>query len=402
MIKWFTRNKQKYIDLGYKFTKLSDLFCVSVKDLDKNSGTKVEVFCDCCGKSIMTPYRNYNKIVEKSGEYRCRKCNAPYVSEIRINNYAKFALEKFNRMVTNIGCTPLAHIEDYNGYDTPMLFLCPKHGEQKLSIDQLNQGCICPECGKENKANYSRLSKDSVSDIVAFKNGNHLLNPQDYINYSKKNLIIKCGSCGDIFVSSLSSLESGNGRCKKCALKALSMSLRASQDEIISDSTQNGICYLTNPQDYVSATKKNLKFRCSSCGKIFVQSMSHYKRGDTRCAKCISRVSVGENRIMNVLDNYNVTYICQKKFDDCKDKRCLPFDIYLPDYNYCIEFDGMQHYRMLSYDTIESFKKRKLHDSMKTKYCEENGIHLIRIPYLEYKNIEYILKKELNLDENVI
>ena len=32
-IKWFTRNKKRFIDLGYKFTNISDTFSVKVKHL---------------------------------------------------------------------------------------------------------------------------------------------------------------------------------------------------------------------------------------------------------------------------------------------------------------------------------------------------------------------------------
>ena len=37
-----TRTKQRYVDLGYEFTKFSDLFDVKVKDLNKDSNEKVE------------------------------------------------------------------------------------------------------------------------------------------------------------------------------------------------------------------------------------------------------------------------------------------------------------------------------------------------------------------------
>ena len=34
-------------------------------------------------------------------------------------------------------------------------------------------------------------------------------------------------------------------------------------------------------------------------------------------------------------------------------------------------------------------------DNIKTKYCEDNNIKLIRIPYWNYNNIEQILELEL-------
>ena len=53
-IKWFTRNKQRYISLGYEFTQLFEYFRVKVKDLEKNSNVKVEISCDACGAKIVT------------------------------------------------------------------------------------------------------------------------------------------------------------------------------------------------------------------------------------------------------------------------------------------------------------------------------------------------------------
>ena len=34
-------------------------------------------------------------------------------------------------------------------------------------------------------------------------------------------------------------------------------------------------------------------------------------------------------------------------------------------------------------------------DNIKNKYCEENNIKMIRIPYWDYKNIEEILTKQI-------
>ena len=94
-IKWFTRNKQEYINLGYNFTKLGDEFEIPLKHLNKNSNRKVVVTCDECGKELITPYRNYNRIIENSGAYRCRQCNSKYTSITRINNNKENAINKF-------------------------------------------------------------------------------------------------------------------------------------------------------------------------------------------------------------------------------------------------------------------------------------------------------------------
>ena len=41
--------------------------------------------------------------------------------------------------------------------------------------------------------------------------------------------------------------------------------------------------------------------------------------------------------------------------------------------------------------TEEDFQLIVLHDNIKTQYCKDNKINLIRIPYWEYDNIENIL-----------
>lgn len=73
------------------------------------------------------------------------------------------------------------------------------------------------------------------------------------------------------------------------------------------------------------------------------------------------------------------------------------YDFYLPKYNLFIEYDGQQHYNPARFhgdnieDNIHEFQKTQEHDKIKNKYCEENNINLLRIPYWETKNIETII-----------
>ena len=65
------------------------------------------------------------------------------------------------------------------------------------------------------------------------------------------------------------------------------------------------------------------------------------------------------------------------------------FDFYLPDKNILIEYDGSQHFdktsKFYSKDLIQT-------DKIKNEYCSKNNIHLIRIPYTKFNQIEEILK----------
>ena len=49
------------------------------------------------------------------------------------------------------------------------------------------------------------------------------------------------------------------------------------------------------------------------------------------------------------------------------------------------------------YINMYGFIDRKIRDTIKNIYCQQNNIKLIRIPYWDYDNIERILKQKLNL-----
>ena len=90
-----------------------------------------------------------------------------------------------------------------------------------------------------------------------------------------------------------------------------------------------------------------------------------------------------------VLKEMNIEFTQQHTFDDCCDKRKLPFDFYLPQYNLCIEYDGKGHYEPIDWGGRgEDWAKENLewvqnHDIIKDEFCKNNNILLLRIPYWE-------------------
>lgn len=76
----------------------------------------------------------------------------------------------------------------------------------------------------------------------------------------------------------------------------------------------------------------------------------------------------------------------------------MRFDFYLPDYNCCIEYDGISHYKPNEYgswNTEESVKDTQYRDKVKDDYCSTHNIKMIRIPYWDYDilNKDYLLAK---------
>lgn len=94
------------------------------------------------------------------------------------------------------------------------------------------------------------------------------------------------------------------------------------------------------------------------------------------------RLSKNEEKILQIFKDNGIRGVWQKKFLNCKDKLPLPFDFYLEN-KYIIEYDGEQHFiRNNFFDSTEdSFLIRRSHDLIKNKYCFDNNIPIIRIPY---------------------
>ena len=73
-------------------------------------------------------------------------------------------------------------------------------------------------------------------------------------------------------------------------------------------------------------------------------------------------------------------------------------DFILPEYKIWIEFDGVQHYKIINYfGGLDKFITLKIHDTFKNIYAKEHGYRMIRIPYWNINNIEHILNEELKI-----
>lgn len=57
---------------------------------------------------------------------------------------------------------------------------------------------------------------------------------------------------------------------------------------------------------------------------------------------------------------------------------------------------------MTNEEAIEHMKRTQKHDQIKTQYCKDNNIPLIRIPYWEKDDMEYFLFDELKKYKAII
>jgi len=113
--------------------------------------------------------------------------------------------------------------------------------------------------------------------------------------------------------------------------------------------------------------------------------------------------SNGELEVIKFLMSNNILFMREKYLKGCKNPitgNKLFFDFYLPYKDTVIEFDGEQHFKPVfefhKYNAEDALKKQQSRDMMKNNYCKQNSIKIIRISYLQIKEVASILTKELN------
>lgn len=141
----------------------------------------------------------------------------------------------------------------------------------------------------------------------------------------------------------------------------------------------------------------NNVWRCMcDCGNETLVASTHLLQGNITSCGC--QKSKGEALISNILNQNNISYIREYEFDSCKFNSgySAKFDFYVEN-QYLIEYDGEQHFKHHSSgwsneNNLQSIQER---DAIKNKWCKDNNIPLIRIPYTHF---QYITLEDLRLD----
>ena len=123
----------------------------------------------------------------------------------------------------------------------------------------------------------------------------------------------------------------------------------------------------------------------------FKQAPNNHITNKQGCPIC--KESKGEIQVRKYLTENNIKFMTQYKFSNCRYKNPLPFDFYLPNYNICIEYNGMQHFKPVKiFGGVKAFKQQKIRDGIKSNYCLVNNIKLINLSDITLINEE--LNKE--------
>lgn len=256
------------------------------------------------------------------------------------------------------------------------IIICPAHGEFLQDPHIHLSGSGCPKCsGNFSNLNYflenSKMKHGNKYDYSKFK----------YTRSHEKSIII-CPKHGEFLQSPSNHLLYG---CPKCANNYSDKYHFIEKSKKIHDNK-----YDYSKVKYVN-NKNNIIIICPEHGE-FSQRPDNHLSGNG-CPIC--KNSWGERIIYNILNEYNISHVRQKKFKNLKNKNLLRFDFYVPVLNVCIEYDGRQHFYPIDHWGGEAgLKYIQNTDRLKKEYCEKYNIPLLRLTHED--NIEDIKIKLLN------
>lgn len=278
--------------------------------------------------------------------------------------------EKLNDVNSNI--IPL---EQYINMSTPILHLCKTHNI-KWKVLPLNilKGMGCEKCKIEKISISNSLTHEEYCNML--KKENPFIIPlEKYIN-CKTQIKHKCLIHNVVWLTTPDVILQGCG-CPTCKSEKISEKATKSNEQYLNEI--NILKRDVIPLEKYKGSNTAILHKCLICNHEWNITPGNVLYG-FGCPIC--NLSHGEKAIKQYLEDNNIMFTPQKRFDDCRDINPLPFDFYLDESNKCIEFDGKQHFEPIDYFGGEkSFKVLQIHDNIKNEYCKNNNIPLLRIPY---------------------
>lgn len=214
-----------------------------------------------------------------------------------------------------------------------------------------------------------------------------------------------CCECGRTYSASLNHVISrGQFYCNSCSLVRKGKNHRVSEEKLENEFSMSGLTLLDKRDGLYTDRRKCV----GKDGKVYYISYAALRnRNASGYSTYTNSMSKNESVIFDYLSSHYIHFLQEYSFEDCKSNYKLRFDFAVfncnEDLAFLIEIDGEQHFRPVRfggmseeesirhyYDTIER-------DGLKDRYCINNEIELIRIPYYQFENGDYkrILDKRI-------
>ena len=268
---------------------------------------------------------------------------------------------------------------NYINSTTKIDIICKIHGLFSQNSHDHIQGKGCKECGKYNMGKR----RDTIESFIQKANNVHN-NFYSYLktNYvkSKNKILITCPIHGD-FLQTPSDHLQGKG-CQVCGIIKNTINRTKEVNSFRQEANQVHFNYYDySLVDYIT-THTKVMIICPEHGK-FEQSPNKHLKGQG-CPKCIYK---NQNKLFTKLKEVFTCDIYYEYSPSWLDKQ--RFDIYFPDYNIAVEYNGKQHYvPVLHFGGEIGFQNTQERDKLKRDKCIQNNCNLFEIKY-DYNDNDY-------------
>lgn len=183
-------------------------------------------------------------------------------------------------------------------------------------------------------------------------------------------------------------------QCKYCSGKKIS------RQTFIDKINSRGF-ELLNPNDIETSNSQGI-FKCAKNHewKTQIHNVFAEKSGCPHCSE-----SSGERRCRFILET-----IFEKPFRKTRDVvvvngQRLELDMYNDELKIACEYNGVQHYKedKKFFHKNGGFEEQQARDESKRRYCEDNGIKLVEVPYtiIKFLDVVKFITTELQIDSRI-
>ena len=379
--------KEKFGDT-YDYSKVD--FIVKTRD--------VIIGCPVHGFVTMTPHRH---LVSETGCPDCtgntKKDTEQFVKEAQAI-YPQYDYSK----VEYINCR------------TPVEVICPEHGPKWVNPKEHigAQRIHCHACTMQENYEKRKISTEQWIEKVLTKRP-EFIDQFDYsfVNYwnDKTPVKIRCIEHDEMFeVQPRSHIKAVYGGCTDCLSNHHKTQTLLDSERFIQKSIDvfGDDTFIYDKVDYIDM-RTEITLTCKEHSYTFSTTpFNHLRNTFGGCDECVKdNTSSYEKTTRNILENMEIFFIEQKTFENCKYKKMLPFDFYLPDLNILIECQGEGHYFPVNFGGIsdeeaqENFELGQIRDQIKRDFCQKYDIFEVEVPYWEYKDgtAEDFIRDALNI-----
>ena len=253
---------------------------------------------------------------------------------------------------------------------------CAQHGQYQQKASYFLNGGQCQQCYHENKGPRVSFTQWAAKSSKIHSN-KYTYTESSYVSLDH-NTTISCPTHGE-FAQNAGVHSRGHG-CPKCANNMITEKLRITNEEFIEKCiNKHGAIYDYSKTEYVSILHGTICITCKKHGD-FMQRPGDHLNGGHGCPKCAREIhnfkSAPEYEIIDFLKSHGITNIVHSDHH-----LGIELDIFLPDFNLAIEYNGIYWHSSGSRDSDLKLSKQHLY---KTEMCERNGITLLHIFELEW------------------